>query len=257
MKIGAMNNPTKDPVEEIKQIARAGFDYVDYTFEPPHAEFIEPGLIGMEIEHSSLEVVGHTAFYLPIAMPFPAVFEASGQEFKRSIYKLSMLGAKKFTIHFDPGFTLLDSQARFNLHRHMFNLIKRETQNLGDITIMIENAPKGGGQLREIRMLLEELDFLHLHLDVAHAWVTGGEKEIKEYLALGRLAHLHFSDNDGSKDQHLPLGAPAWNGIPWYDVIQWVKGVGYDDTITLEVFAPNKNLLIDSREHLRRLWDIV
>ena len=37
MRIGAMNNPTRDPVEEIERIARSGFEFVDLTLEPPAA----------------------------------------------------------------------------------------------------------------------------------------------------------------------------------------------------------------------------
>lgn len=38
MKIGAMNHPTRDPLEEIDWFGRHGFDFVDFTLEPPAAD---------------------------------------------------------------------------------------------------------------------------------------------------------------------------------------------------------------------------
>ena len=35
MQIGAMNNPARDPVGEIEWIGKNGFDFVDFTREPP------------------------------------------------------------------------------------------------------------------------------------------------------------------------------------------------------------------------------
>ena len=34
MQIGAMNNPSRNPVEEIDWIGTHGFDFVDFTLEP-------------------------------------------------------------------------------------------------------------------------------------------------------------------------------------------------------------------------------
>jgi hypothetical protein len=44
MKIGAMNHPARNPLEEIDWFGRQGFAFVDFTLEPPadDAGQIEP-----------------------------------------------------------------------------------------------------------------------------------------------------------------------------------------------------------------------
>ena len=41
MQIGAMNHPARDPLEEIDWIGQNGFDFVDFTFEPPAADPVQ------------------------------------------------------------------------------------------------------------------------------------------------------------------------------------------------------------------------
>ena len=38
MQIGAMNHPARDLLEEIAWFGRHGFDFVDFTLEPPAAD---------------------------------------------------------------------------------------------------------------------------------------------------------------------------------------------------------------------------
>ena len=37
MQIGVMNHPARDPVAEIDWIGKNGFEFVDFTLEPPAA----------------------------------------------------------------------------------------------------------------------------------------------------------------------------------------------------------------------------
>ena len=38
MQIGAMNHPARDPLGEIDWFGRHGFDFIDFTLEPPAAD---------------------------------------------------------------------------------------------------------------------------------------------------------------------------------------------------------------------------
>ena len=67
-----------------------------------------------------------------------------------------------------------------------------------------------------------------------------------------RLRHVHLHDNRGTGDDHLPLGAGT---LDLTGCIRALKASGYDDTITLEVFTPDTQLVRFSAEKLRRLWD--
>jgi sugar phosphate isomerase/epimerase len=72
MQIGAMNHPARDPVAEIDWIGDHGFDFVDLTLEPPAADpdQIDVAAIRAALDRNNLGVVGHTAYYLPLASPF-------------------------------------------------------------------------------------------------------------------------------------------------------------------------------------------
>ena len=68
-----------------------------------------------------------------------------------------------------------------------------------------------------------------------------------------RLRHVHLHDNKGGQaDLHLPLGTGT------VDVCRSVRALrkcGYDGTITLEVFTPDRHHLLYSRDLLRKTWN--
>ena len=68
-----------------------------------------------------------------------------------------------------------------------------------------------------------------------------------------RLRHVHLHDNrGGNADLHLPLGA---GNVDVRKGIEALKRCGYDGTITLEVFTPDRHFLAYSRDVLRQIWD--
>jgi sugar phosphate isomerase/epimerase len=68
-----------------------------------------------------------------------------------------------------------------------------------------------------------------------------------------RLKHVHWHDNKGgTADLHLPLGS---GNIDTDHYIRSLQSCGYDGTITLEVFTPDRHYLQYSRELLREKWD--
>ena len=77
MQIGAMNHPAHDPVAEIEWIGTHGFDFVDFTLEPPAADpdQIDADAIRAVLDRIGLGVVAHTAYYLPLGSPFARIRE--------------------------------------------------------------------------------------------------------------------------------------------------------------------------------------
>jgi sugar phosphate isomerase/epimerase len=68
-----------------------------------------------------------------------------------------------------------------------------------------------------------------------------------------RLRHVHLHDNKGGNaDLHLPLGSGT---IETRHYVRSLLASGYDATITLEVFTPDRQHLAYSRDVLRTLWD--
>ena len=94
---------------------------------------------------------------------------------------------------------------------------------------------------------------LNCHLDVAHAFIEGGMGRIEEYLNRfsSKLMHIHIHDNHGELDEHLPLGSGS---IDFKKVVRWLKAIGYNRTITFEVFTSYKDA-VKSREYFRSLWE--
>jgi hypothetical protein len=102
--------------------------------------------------------------------------------------------------------------------------------------------------------LLDPIPELGLHLDIGHANLLVELNSTDELLAAfgKRLRHVHLHDNKGGgSDLHLPLGAGSLETAHY---IRSLQAVGYNDTITLEVFSPDRHHLSYSVEVLRQLW---
>jgi sugar phosphate isomerase/epimerase len=121
------------------------------------------------------------------------------------------------------------------------------------ITLMVENLDRAFSGVEDLGAVLEAVPEVGFHLDIAHANLRLGLREPNRTASLleafgDRLSHVHLSDNrGGGEDLHLPLGAGT---IDWKAHIRMLKELGYDGTVTLEVFSRE-------REHLRtsrKLW---
>ena len=94
MLIGAMNNPMVDVTQEIETFAGFGFDFIDLTLEPQAAY---SGTLPIEkvkaaLEKTGIGVVGHTAWYLPIASPIPEIRESAIAELRIRPKDISVRG---------------------------------------------------------------------------------------------------------------------------------------------------------------------
>jgi sugar phosphate isomerase/epimerase len=119
------------------------------------------------------------------------------------------------------------------------------------IQIMVEHVPDRITGIDDIRNILDRDRRLGFHLDVGHANIGGDRLEGLLKAFADRLRHVHLSDNRGREDDHMPLGAGR---IDWPRAIRLVKRAGYDGTITLEVFATDRDYLLLSAEKVRTWW---
>jgi len=256
MLIGAMNHPRRDVLKEIEWIANMGLEFLDLTLEPPVAASwkVNPQAIRRALEKHHLGVVGHTAYYLPVASPFESIRKAAVEELKKCIEIFSELGAAWMNIH--PSREPPMHPRTFAVERNLQTL--QELLPFGrerGVGLMVENLPGHFNTVRQLSPLLDALPDLGLHLDMAHANLLVEENTSDKILAAygSRLRHVHLHDNKGGEDDlHLSLGAGTMD-IAHY--IRLLKGCGYDGTITLEVFCPDLHYLSYSRDLLRKLWD--
>ena len=255
MQIGAMNHPARDPIEEIRRFSSIGLEFVDLTLEQPCAApwRVDPGEVRRVLEDLGLGVVGHTAFYMPLASPFEPLRRTAVDELKKCVDMFAAIGAKWMNVHPDP---------RAHFHGRPF-VVKQNVESMRDLIehgkpqnvgVMVENIPGEFNNARNLGELLDPLPDLGLHLDIGHCNLLVPANTTGEILAQygSRVKHVHLHDNNGgSSDLHLPLGVGTMD-IP--KQLGFLKQTGYDGTITLEVFSEDKFYLEYSRDTLRKLW---
>lgn len=256
MIIGAMNHPASDPISELKWMAEMDLDFVDLTLEPPAASVqrIRPAEIRDALEDLDLEVIGHTAYYLPIASSYESVRRAAVEELKRCLEVFAAVGARWMNIHPDSHTPFQSHDFMIGRNIESLEELRPLAQELG-VGLMIENLPGKFNSALQLSELLEPLAAVGLHLDIGHCNLMTEINTTEELVgAFGsRLKHVHLHDNKGgAADLHLPLGT---GNLKLTQHIRTLVDAGYDGTITLEVFAPDRRYLAQSRDVLRQLWD--
>jgi sugar phosphate isomerase/epimerase len=256
VQIGAMNHPARDVLQEIEWFASLDFSFLDLTLEPPKAAswMVDPLAIRKALQRHGLGVVGHTAFYLPIASGIEEIRRAALTELRRCVQVFAGIGARWMNIHPDRHAPMHDRQffIRRNLET-LAELLPFAVEN--GVGLMVENLPGDFNNVHDLGELLEALPQLGLHLDIGHANLLVSTSTVGELLAAygDRLGHVHLHDNKGgAADLHLPLGTGT---VDLRDAVRQLQAIGYDGTITLEVFTPDPHHLAYSRELLQRVWN--
>jgi sugar phosphate isomerase/epimerase len=255
MKIGVMNDPSASLYDEIISFGSAGYDFMDLTIEGPKALNPDIKRVLSLLEQYNLFVVGHTDPCLPYAYPIKGVRKACIDELERCAKIFSALGAKIMNIHpcysCPPGM----KEALVELNIEALKPIVEMADSHG-LTVVFENFKEPFDRVSTYEVLLEEVSGLKAHLDFAHANMGGDDGEVF-CRHLGRhVIHVHFSDNRSSDDHHMPLGVGC---IDWKKAVHALKAIGYDGTITLEVFCDDSRVAFQyldvSRRFLIELWN--
>jgi sugar phosphate isomerase/epimerase len=252
MQLGMMNNPQADALEELRWAAAQGFEFLDLTIEGPRAALhqIDAQAIRQLLDHAGMGVVGHTAWFLPFASPFERVRRAAVEEVAAALPAFAAVGARLVNVHIAPGVNAFGHDHMVQMNGISFAELAEHAAPHG-IQIMVEHVPGRSTNIDDIRAILAHDQRLGFHLDVGHAFI-GGDRLEGLLKAFGdRLCHVHFSDNRGREDDHMPLGAGR---IDWPRAIRLLKRAGYDGTITLEVFADDRDYLLLSAQKVRKWW---
>jgi sugar phosphate isomerase/epimerase len=255
MLVGAMNHPGRDVIKEIAWMVAFELDFIDVTLEPPLAAswLVNAKDIRRALDDFNLEVVGHTAYYLPLASPFEEVRRGVIEELKRCLEQFSIMGAKWMNLHPDRHIPMHDRPFVIERNLKTITELLPVARDCG-VGLMIENLPGDWNSVLQLSQLLDPLPELGLHLDIGHANLQTPRNTTDELLrAYGaRLRHVHLHDNKGGMlDLHLPLGAGT---VDVAHQVQSLRATGYDGTITLEVFSEDKHYFAYSRDVLRKLW---
>ena len=122
--------------------------------------------------------------------------------------------------------------------------------------IMIENMP-GFNELgyapEEIKTILEQTNKSNAKfiIDFGHANVS--EYKIKDYIYTLKdyLIHTHISDNDGSCDQHKPIG---FGNIDYKEIYSLMNEINYKELYCLEIIYHTSEEL---KNYQKKLLEII
>lgn len=236
-------------------MAEMKLDFIDLTLEPPAAATwqVQPAEVSKLLRDHGLGVVGHTAYYLPIASSFESLRRAAVEELKRAAEMFAAIGAKWMNVHPDGHAPFTDQETVLRRNVASLQELVSFAAPLG-IGIMLENVPGRFNSVAQLGPIFEAVADAALHLDIGHCNLgvprsTAGEL-ISRYA--GRLAHVHLHDNHGGNaDLHLALGM---GDLDLSGHVRELRAAAYDGTIALEVFAQDRHFLGYSRDRLRELW---
>jgi sugar phosphate isomerase/epimerase len=244
MKLGIMNDPRLDLLEEIKWVAENGFDYIDLTIEPLRAYEVDVDHIWSALKAFNLDAIGHTNPFLPSIFPIQSIRNVCLDEFKKYIDIFARLGIN------DAPFLSDEDKIKANIS--FLRKITRLCKPRG-ITLMFENYIAPFDSPKVFERILREVPELKIHLDVGHCNINQPENLTGAFFRKfgSKIVHVHLSDNKGKNDDHLPLGC---GNIDWEEIIRIMKRYSFDASITLEVFSRDRDYLLLSRDKLRYWW---
>lgn len=248
-----MNWPKLSVYDEIEWIGKNNFDFIDLTLEPPGADpdKVNINKIKSLLKRYDLGIVGHTAWYPRTNSPIKESRQAALRYFLKCLKCFAKLKAKTMTVHAVRGIGEfgLDKQAEF--FAEVLNPLCKTAKSY-NMHIVLENVQEENN-LELVEKIMKKVPLLKFHLDIGHSNLSEGNI-IEDYLKKfsKKLMHVHVSDNLGYEDQHLPLGV---GNIDWPEMIRLLKKYHYNHTITIEVFSPDTDYRLISRNKLKKLWD--
>jgi len=258
MRFGAMNFPLNPVIDEIEVVAEMGFDYVELTMDAPMAHHRvlqeQKDAVLSALRRLGLGLVCHLPTFVSAADLTPGLREASVRELVESLETSKALGAEKAVLH--PAHAAGLARRALELFReHMresLSTVLLAAQSLG-VRVVLENMPPGACSLSEpehFTDVFHRFPHLEMTLDLGHAHIDSpGEQRNLAFIErfADRIGHVHASDNRGSSDDHLPVGV---GGLDFPRVIRALQEIGYDDTMTLEVFSQDREYLMRSRDKI-------
>lgn len=261
MKYGAMNFPIKPVEDEIKQIAKMGFDYIELTMDPPEAnpeKLIKKRKEILELLSSyKLGIIGHLPCFIRTADLYQSIRQASRTELLNALEVAPEFSIKKLVLHpsyiSGLGWELKNKVKKLGIE--FLNIVYERAQEL-KITLCLENMLPETGWLvepEEFKEIFKRYKNMKFMLDFGHANIKTKENRIAKFIKLygKRIAHLHVHDNSGKEDEHLPPGCAK---IKFSELFHIIKKTGYNDTMTLEVFCPDRDYLKFSLQKVKQLW---
>jgi len=261
MLYGAMNFPVKPILDELETISKLGFDYLELTMDAPQAHYrvireVKDELL-QALERSHMKLICHLPTFVSTADLTESLRETSLNEVLESLVLAAELGAMKAVLHPSHhrglGVFVIDQVRQYAL-RSLEAIVNKADQ--AGLTLCLENMFPQSNSLvnpEDFDEVFKRFPGLRMTLDTGHAHIgdeTGGKALAFIERFPDRICHVHANDNLGKEDSHLPIGAGT---IDFPELVKALAGIGYDETITLEIFSRDRDYLRISRDKLQSM----
>jgi sugar phosphate isomerase/epimerase len=255
--------------ESLKVAAENNFDAFEVIIAYPSADL--DTITQKDIKNArqlsaenDMEICVHAPFFeLNIAAFYKSIREESVRYIKKAIDFCSDLGAKVIVVH--TGKYTYDYPSSMTKENNSLKKMQWD-HNIGSLRVINDHAVNKGvtvclenigidtidetlEQLLEIRQAVG--DSLKFTLDIGHARLYANSGVEKGISLLGEnIHHIHFTDNNGIKDDHLPIGDGNFNYSNFIDFIK-----NFQHIVTLEVvdIGQNPEAILRSREYFNGL----
>jgi sugar phosphate isomerase/epimerase len=257
---GLPTNPSIEIISEISRIYELNFEYAEIDIEGPEAnsDIINKRKdeIVKLLDRFKQKPIGHTAYWIDLASDYDYIRHAWILEAIREIKTATKIGIELINFHANINGMFYGEKRRKlvldNLVKSLREIVSHAKKY--KVQVMLENVPLSNGihNIDEFKYVIDNVDMLFIHLDIPHAFTSGGMESVIDYINTfrGKIIHIHWHDNHGKKDEHLPIGQGL---IDHQKAVKALKDIDYDRTITLEVFT-NSNDAKSSANQLRTMW---
>lgn len=250
MKYGYMPSFKIDLLSEI-DFAKKHFDFIELTLKQDLSEYKPKYISELKTALKNFQVLGHLHWDIDLLKELEKV--------KKSIKISKELGVKKITIH--PSASR--GQNIEQIKQDNLSALKKIADfcRRNKIQLLLENAASTPfNQISNSEYLINSVPYLDFTLDIGHAYRTS-RVEVDKFLKKfkNKIKHIHLHNALNGFD-HLPFKDK--NELK--EFIKSVKNIGYNGTITLEMFfilknnkyipmdgKDRKNLLIKQLEFVR------
>jgi len=178
VKVGFANNPKRDILEEIEWIGKNKFDFVDLFLEENQAtpERIDVKKVRNLLEEYELEVVGHTACYLPIGSPIDSIRKSAIDETIRYLTVFNRLGVHLVTIHANWPTAIFSAKEGIAFQVTALRELVKEAKEY-NLNLMYEPINTRKDNVENVSVVLGQVPELLFHLDIGHASLFGRKPE--------------------------------------------------------------------------------
>ena len=171
---GLLSNPSNEIISEISKIYDLDFEYAEIGIEGPEGN---PEIINKK-ERFKQKPIGHTAYWIDLGSAYDYIRHAWILEAIREIRTARRLGIDLINFHANLNGTFYGEKRKILLDNLIKSLreIIRHAKKSKEVHVMLENVPLSNGihNVDEFKYVIDNVDTLLVHLDIPHAFTSGG-----------------------------------------------------------------------------------